>query len=312
MSGTSRIGGYGGYAGTGGKDSRSASLARFCKGRKQGDVVSGVFLRLETETLGWALLEGEELLAHLPENWQGAEDWREGGNRPSPGDKVFFRIEALRPEVVLRMLPAADPLARLSALVPSVPLAQEAGLYVAARDKFDALLAGFLAKTPGLFAAPDPASRKAAFINLVAADAGLLGAFAETSARSRALCRAAAPAGLLFFQHMPWLSGGLTQIEVSLWSEGDAPVFAGARLPSGDTMTLRGVMESGALRYRLAVSGPKGDAFRARFSPARTGAAEYRGSDRLAGNQAADLVGRILALAADSGTMATGRFSRKL
>ncbi len=71
MSGTSKIGGYGGYFGTRGQGGRSAALIRFCRGRKQGDVVSGVFVRMETDTLGWALLEGEELLAHLPEDWGG-------------------------------------------------------------------------------------------------------------------------------------------------------------------------------------------------------------------------------------------------
>jgi hypothetical protein len=273
-------------------------------------VVSGVFLRLETESLGRALLEGEELIAHLPENW------REEGNRPSPGDRVFFRIEALRPEVVLRMLPAADPLARLAAVLPSVPLAQEAGLYAAARDAFDTLLAGFLEKTPGMFSAPEPTLRKTAFIDLVTTHSALLGAFAETFARSRALCRASASAGLLFFQHMPWLSGGLTRIEVSLWSGGDAPVFAGARLPSGEDLSLRGTMEDAVLRYRLAVSGPEGGASRPRFSPGWTTAVEYRGADGRArapsSAHAADVVGRILASVADSDTAAAGRFSRKL
>ncbi len=188
-------------------------------------------------------------------------------------------------------------------------------MYAASRDRLDALLAAHSGNTPDVFAAPDPASRKAAFIGRVAADAALLDAFAETFARSRALCRAASSAGLLFFQHMPWLCGGLTRVEVSLWRAGEAPVFAGACLPSGDRVSLRGVMEDSVLRYRLAVFGPNRDAFGARFSPARSAAAEYRGGDGIAraGDQTADLVGRILALAADSGSITTtGRFSRQL
>ncbi|MCC8194391.1 MAG: hypothetical protein LIP28_07075 [Deltaproteobacteria bacterium] len=310
MSGTSRIGGSGGYAGTGGRQSRSPSLVRFCRGRKQGDVVSGEFLRLENDSFGWALLEGEELLAHLP------EDWGEGGNQPSPGDRVFFRIESLVPDVVLRLLPAADPLARISSILPSLPMAQEAGLYASARDRFDTLLAACRDEEPGLFSEPDPVARKAAFIERVAGDPALLGAFAATRARSRALCRAAASSGLLFFQHMPWLCGGLDRIEVSLWRDGESPVLAGARLPSGDGLLLHGAMENGVLRYRLRIAGMKGDGQRPPMALPRTAAADCLGyavhGRPDSPGRAVDLVGRILALAADSGIMAVGRYSRKL
>lgn len=309
MSGTSRIGGYGGYSGTGGDSGRSAALARFCRGRKKGDVISGVFLRQEAEDLGWALLEGEELLAHLP-----AE-----GPRPAPGDRVFFRVASLTPEVVLHMLAADDPLARLSVILPSVPLAQEAVLYVAARDRLDALLEPVFRQDARLFADPDPERRKAAFINRAAADGSLFAAFAEALARSRALERLAAPAGLILFRPMPWLCAGLSRVEVSFWRSGEAAVFAGARLPSGDSLLLRGDMADGVLRYRLSVTGHGGGNGPVRFSPGRTAYAEYRGAEgRKPGapatppGRAADLVGRILALAADSGSMAVGRFSRKL
>ncbi len=302
MSGTSRIGGHGGQFGGGGQRERSAALARFCRGRKQGDVVTGVFLRLETETLGWAMLEGEELLAHLPEEWSGGE------NPPSPGDRVFFRIEALAPEVVLRMLAPSHPLARLSAVMPSLPLAQEAALYIAARDRLDASLAG--RARPGGSADPaDPAGRKAWFIGQVAGDPGLLDLFAETSARSRSILRAARPAGLLFFRHMPWLSGAVSQIEVSLWRNAEAPVLAGARLAGGERLLVRGSMEKDVLRYRLGIVGAGRAAATARFAPVRTAASEYQGASS---ERTVDLVSHILALAADSGTMAVGRFSREV
>lgn len=306
MSGTSRIGGYGGYSGSGDTPGRSAALARFCKNRKRGDVVSGQFLRLETEGLGWALLEGEELLAHLPED----------GPRPSPGDRVFFIVESLYPEVVLRMVTPENPLARLSVLLPSVPLAQEAALYMAARDRLDALLVPVLKHAPDLFAAPEPEARRAAFAECAAADAALLEAFAETFARSRALERAASPAGMVFFRHMPWLCGGLSQVEVSVWRTGESPVFAGARLLSGDRLSLRGEITGGMLRYRLGVSSPGGRVVSVRCAPAPTASAAFRGVDASgpagASGCAADLVGRILALAADSDNIAVGRFSRKL
>lgn len=302
MSGSSRIGGYGGQCGTGGGSGRSAALARFCRGRKKGDVVSGVFLRLETEDLGWARLEGEELLAHLPAS----------GVRPVPGDRVFFMVESLAPEVVLRMLAPDSPAARLAVLVPPLPLSQQGVLYAAARDRLDALLTTALRRDPDLFSASDPGDRKAAFVEHVASDGALFEAFAETRARSRELERLAEPAGLLFFRHMPWLCGGLSRVEVSLWRCGEAPVLVGARLPSGDGVLLRGEMDGGRLRYRLTVVGPGG----ACIFPERTARDECRGAEsRVSEGRAApatDLVGRVLALAAESGSMALGRFSRKL
>lgn len=298
MSGTSRISGHGGQPG------RSASLARFCRGRAAGDVVSGLFLRQETESLGRAMLEGEELLAYMPE----------GGVRPVAGERVFFRIESLHPEVVLRLLSGNDPTARLSFLLPSLPLGQEAGLYVAARDRLDALLRR---RVPAQ-EQPDPALRREAFARELAQDPAAFAAFAETRARSRALCRAGAGAGLVFFQHMPWLSRAVSGLEVSLWNKSEASVFACAALGNGDRLLLRGNVENGVLRYRLGVV-PAGGASAfapGRFKPAREAAAEYRGPDPRSrpgpAGQAADLVGRILALAADSGTIATGSFIRKL
>lgn len=305
MSGTSRIGGYGGFSGSGGKQDRSAALTRFCRGRRVGDVVSGVFLRMETEDLGWALLEEEELLAHFP-----AESVR-----PAPGDRVFFKIDSLHPEVVLRMLTRESPLARLLILVPAVPVAQEAGNYATARDRLDALLAAALRGRPGLFSNPDPVKRKAAFIDLAASEPAVADAFAETLARSRALGRAAAPAGLVYFRHMPWLSGTLSRVEVSLWEGGESPVFAGARLPTGDSLLLRGEMAGPVLRYRLIVTTPGGGSGGTRIAPASGRFAECRGMDgygRARPGRAMDLVGRILALAADSGSIAVSRFSRKL
>lgn len=306
MSGPSRIGGYGGYPDSGGRRDRSVSLARFRRGRKQGDVVSGVFVRRETEALGWALLEGEELLAHLP------EDWGTSGTGPVPGDRVFFRVEALAPEVVLRMLTPTDPLARLAAILPSVPLAQEAVLYVAARDRLDAALSASGNWDSALLSTQDVAVRERAFIDLAAANPSVLAAFAETAARARSLCRAGASAGLVFFRHMPWLGPGLDQVEVSLWRDEKTPVIAGARLISGEKLLLRGEMREGIFRYRLSIAGPTAGG--GRFSPGRTAASEYLGAvpGGASGVQTPDLVGRILALAADSGAMAVGRFSRKL
>ena len=307
MSGTSRIGGYGGYSGFSGQGGRSASLVRFCRGRKQGDVVSGVFVRKETDILGWALLEGEELLAHLPEKW-GTE-----GEGPSPGDRVFFHIESLVPDVVLRMLPVDDPLARLSVILPSVPLAQEAVLYVAARDRLDALLSASPQWKAQASSSTNPDALKETFINCVADDEAMLDSFAESLARSRSICRTARSAGLLFFRNMPWLGPDLGQVEVSLWQNGKTPIIAGARLDSGETLLLHGSMQGASFRYRVDVAGQ--GMLSGKFSAEHTDVVEYMNSMSgrgIHGGQPLDLVGRILALAADSGSMTVGRFSRKL
>lgn len=104
--------------GFGGK--REGSLARFKQGRKAGDLVRGVFLRLEPASPGtaWVNLEGEELLAQLPEDLSELARrilaGRGVGAMPTgldesdfplrPGSPCYFILEALDPEPVLRML----------------------------------------------------------------------------------------------------------------------------------------------------------------------------------------------------------------
>lgn len=290
MSGSSRIGGSGfsgGFGGSGHRGDRSASLERFRRNRQVGDVVSGVFLRLETETSGWTLLEGEELLAHLPPE----------GPRPQEGEAVFFRIESLTPEVILRLLPSADPLARLALVLPPVALSQEGALYIAARDKLDSLLAG-----SGVLRRKSGDAARTAFIDAVAGRSAMAEVFAESYARSRSLVRAASRAGLTYFRHMPWLCPGVTALEISLWEKGESPVFAGATLPSGDRIIVRGSFESGAFRHRLNVIP---------VSSARSG--KIRQNRRtISGESVADVVGCILAQAARADGPMIGRFSRIL
>lgn len=290
MSGSSRIGGSGSPGGSGGLDrrgDRSASLERFRRNRKVGDVVSGVFLRLETETSGWTRLEGEELLARLP-----AE-----GPRPQEGETVFFRIESLAPEVTLRLLPSADPLARLALVLPPVALSQEGALYIAARDKLDSLLAG-----SGALQGKSGDTARAAFIDAVAGSSAMADVFAESCARSRSLVRAASRAGLTYFKHMPWLCPGVTALELSLWEKGESPVFANATLPSGDRVVVRGSFESGTFRHRLHVI-PVSSA---------AGGGIWQNRHAVSGESAADVVGCILARAARAGGTTIGRFSRTL
>ena len=306
MSDTSRVSGFGGFSGGGQEKGRSTSLVRFCRGRKLGDIVSGVFLRLESETLGWALLEGEELLAHLPA----------GVSRPEVGSSVFFRIEALYPEVTLRLLPAASPEARLAAFVPSLPLAQEAALYVAARDTLDSMLVAH--PVPGA-ASTGGGTREEGFIQHVSRSPDLFAAFVEVQIRSRALLHSGASAGLSFFRHMPWISPTFCRLEVSLWNKGGTEVVAGGLLPSGDTLLLQGHLHGGVLHYRFAFSPAKAGypvGAVVHEGLAHSGIGKYQGMLTTdcsgTGGQTADLVGRILALAVNSGATTGVRFSRRV
>ncbi|MDL2307532.1 hypothetical protein LJC48_05855 [Desulfovibrio sp. OttesenSCG-928-C06] len=111
---------YGRSTGGGGYQKPGSGLERFKKGRKQGDVVRGVFISLEPASPGtaWVNLEGEKLLAQLPPEWAalarsiaaasgvGAQP---GGPSENDfplrhGDTCFFILEALEPEPHLRML----------------------------------------------------------------------------------------------------------------------------------------------------------------------------------------------------------------
>lgn len=165
---------YGRGAGLGQGFSRPGSgLERFKRGRRAGDLVRGIFLRLEAASPGtaWVKLEGEELLAQLPENLQGlarsilaaqgvGADPGGPTERDFPlqhGDSCFFVLEALEPEPLLRMLPHAlrpgqEPDAKLRELLAgeqllilwrqalSLPLAQLAARYLESRRRLDALL----------------------------------------------------------------------------------------------------------------------------------------------------------------------------
>ncbi|MDR2893172.1 MAG: hypothetical protein LBV80_08840 [Deltaproteobacteria bacterium] len=99
------------------KDQR---LLRFKRGRRPGDIVRGIFLRLEGAAPGtaWVNLEGEELLAELPPDLAELSRLilagRGVGATPTgvteadfplrAGSDCYFVLEKLDPEPVLRML----------------------------------------------------------------------------------------------------------------------------------------------------------------------------------------------------------------
>ena len=243
MSDGTRISGYGSYAGFSQQRERSASLERFRRGRREGDIVSGVFLRFENDHAGWAQLEGEELLAALPPD----------GPRPDIGAPVYFRVEALLPEVVLRMVSATDPAVEVALAAGSRPLAQHAALYASARDTLDTLL--HTALWPSVPASATLFERRQAFVAFVASSSDALEAYAEGLLRARTLQRAASLPGLAFFRHLPWLCPALRRLEVAFQTGGDAPVRAGGTLPNGVCLLVRGRIEKAVFRYRVEYTG---------------------------------------------------------
>ncbi len=112
---------YGRGAGGGAyQDERRENLARFRRAHKPGEIVRGVFVRLEHAAPGtaWVNFEGSSLLAGLPPDLaeaalliakgQGAGAMptgvREADFPLKNGDVCYFALESLEPEPVLRML----------------------------------------------------------------------------------------------------------------------------------------------------------------------------------------------------------------
>ena len=295
MSDTTRIGGYGGYTGLPHQRQRSASLARFRKRRSPGDIVSGVFVRHESADTGWAHLEGEELLAMLPPE----------GPRPELGSTVYFYVESLFPEVVLRMLPASDPGIALFLAAGSRPLSRQAAHYASARDKLDALLG------PGGWrdvaaSAPLPV-RKDLFAAFVASRPEAFAAYAESVLHGRMLLRAARSTGLVFFRHMPWLAPALHGVEVAFGEANGLSVLAGARLGDGSAVRVQGWFDKGMFRYRVVFSGDMPETSHPVEEVGGTSAVCLGCSGKTA---VADVVGEILSSL--SGAVGNQRYSRKL
>lgn len=81
-----RISGYGTGGGYGGrKDRREAFRRKHAVGQR----VTGTFVRRQSASLAWVEIDGQVLLAEL-------------GGDPQPGQRLFFVIERLVPEIVLK------------------------------------------------------------------------------------------------------------------------------------------------------------------------------------------------------------------
>lgn len=84
-----RISGYG--TGSGGSGSRGDRREAFRRKHRPGQRVVGCFLRRQDDNLAWVEVDGQQLLAEL-------------GATPQPGQRLFFVIKQLEPDIVLQVL----------------------------------------------------------------------------------------------------------------------------------------------------------------------------------------------------------------
>lgn len=164
MSDDIRIYGGGGYPQGGDpRQRRAEALARFKRGHKSGDLVTGIFLRLEPVPPGtaWVSLEGAALLAALPDELaalarriaagQGAGAVPTGVSEADfpikRGQSCYFVLEAVEPEPILRMLGTGEPKSAAVAAAEArwqailrLPLTQLAARYTQKRGLLDGIL----------------------------------------------------------------------------------------------------------------------------------------------------------------------------
>jgi hypothetical protein len=220
-------------------------VARFRAAHKLGDVVRGTFLRLEDSHTGWVDLDGEKLLALLPET----------GPRPAPGEAVFFRIDAFTPEVVLRFVAQGGGWKSGAYLAPSVL----AGAYSSARDVFDALLRRSLwEKWEALPPSRRPGAREA-YATFLSANEEALATYINVQGYATALAGSFAVGGVREFCYLPWIMPSASSVEAAVVSHGkESRLLAGAVLASGRQVRLNGLILEGAqsecVLFRLGVA----------------------------------------------------------
>jgi hypothetical protein len=197
-----------------GADSRAE---RFRRTHREGQTVRGSLLRQGADGLAWVRIDGQELLASV-------------AGEHTPGRELFFRVERLQPDIVLKQLrgvrgASGAPLAaiRLQAEVARFEALLDAALLDGALPGGSALGAGEsdasgdssggLVQGPG--AAPDDATaRRAAFLALVAARPELLRAYAALLAREREINTRLAQTLAARYAYAPWLVPGARGVEV--------------------------------------------------------------------------------------------------
>ena len=246
MSDTRIYGSGGGWKGGTGEKRNPArgDVVRFCAAHKVGDVVRGVFIRQEDARNGWVDLDGEQLLARLPET----------GPRPAPGETVVFRIDALSPEVTLRFM------AQGSASVGiHLPLSVLAASYTAARERLDTILLQELWPLWKALPANRRLSAKNSYCRFVGQNETAFAAYAEVKQYATGLEEVCGSEGLLSFRHSPWLMPGGRAVETAMLQKGDdTRILIGALLATGRHLLIDGLLPKGPLSstvlFRLAVA----------------------------------------------------------
>ena len=304
MDNTRIYGSGGGWKGDTGERRKPArgDVGRFRAAHSVGDVVRGVFLRQEDANTGWVDLDGEQLLAQLPET----------GPRPLPGEMVFFCIDALNPEVTLRFLAQGS-----GGAAAYLPLSMLAASYSVARERLDAItLERLWPDWKNLPSNGRPPARDV-YCRFAGRNDIAFAAYAEAKLYAAALEKACAGAGVLAFHYMPWLMPGARAVEAALLQKGrERRLLVGALLPSGRHLLMDGLLLSGpqndGVLFRLVVA-DTGSEF-----PLPSAASASKGSWRCFSVErttagATDIVAALLALrAGEGGHSGQGGFARKV
>jgi len=196
--------------------SSGSRSAAFKNTHRPGQTVRGVVLRPEPISLSeregspsrmahfaWLLMDGQELLANV-------------GRPVATGEVMYFRIEALEPDIILRELRGQGQAwhARQGEHDGPGP-AQLVPTFRMARDRFENQLA-LVQGWPETALKSRPDERQACFNRLLLADQALLQAYLNVLESELALDAhlAASSAGGLRFTYGPWLLPGFRDCEL--------------------------------------------------------------------------------------------------
>jgi hypothetical protein len=189
-----------------GADSRAE---RFRRTHREGQTVRGSLLRQGADGLAWVRIDGQELLASV-------------AGEHTPGRELFFRVERLQPDIVLKQLrgvrgASGAPLAaiRLQAEVARFEALLDAALAAVDGEEGAFPDDSFQGPAAAPVGAPDDATaRRAAFLALVAARPELLRAYAALLAREREINARLAQTLAARYAYAPWLVPGARGVEV--------------------------------------------------------------------------------------------------
>lgn len=304
MDNTRIYGSGGGWKGDTGERRGPArgDVGRFRAAHSVGDVVRGVFLRQEEADTGWVDLDGEQLLAQLPET----------GPRPLPGEMVFFRIDTLSPEVTLRFLAQGS-----GGAAAYLPLSVLAASYSAARERLDAVALQCLWPEWKSLAPNGRPQARDAYCRFVGGNEAAFAAYAEAKIYASAFEKTCAGAGVLAFRHMPWLMPEARAVETALLQKGrERRLLAGAFLPSGRHLFMDGLLLSGpqndGVLFRLVVADTVSEFPLPSVVSASKGSWRCFSVERAAAG-ATDVVAALLALrGGEGGYSGQGGFARKV